>query len=309
VKISIIGAAGTVGSCTAFAIATQGLADELLMIDPKQNLLLNHVMDISAAVVGQHNVLVRSGDYPDMGGSNVVIVSAGIHLAGAPAKERLAPNLPIIQGVARNIERYCPGAIVIMAANPVDLLNLAVFLSTSLNRNKLIGFNLNDSTRFCMAIARNLGIETTRVKAMVIGDHPSGPVLLFSSIRIDGRPYFVTEDIKLRLQEELRTYLRSFEGLKAGRTAGWTSAAGLALMVRAIVNDSREVFPCSTVLDGEYGYHALSLGVPALIGREGICRILEPDLTEDEKSELDAVVKVLKTDSDYVRKIVGTEHR
>jgi malate dehydrogenase len=305
-KITIVGAAGTVGSCTAFAIAVQGLADELLLIDSRQNLLMNHVMDISAAVVGRHNLSVRGGFYSDMQKSDIVIITAGVHIAGAPAKERLAPNVPIIREISRNIETYCPGAVVITAANPVDLLNLTVYLSTNLDRNKLIGYNLNDSIRFRMAIARTAGVTPNSVEAIVIGDHPMGPVFLFSSIKIDGSAYSLTPRFKSLLQEELRSYLKNFEGLKAGRTAGWTSAAGLSLMVKAIKEDSREVIPCSAVLRGEYGCQSLSMGVPAVIGRNGIHQILETDLPQEEKRDLDEVIKALKVNSDYVRELTGS---
>jgi malate/lactate dehydrogenase len=134
-KVSIVGAAGTVGSCSAFTIAVQGLADEIVLLDTRGNMLMNHVMDISMAALSKNNTIVRAGDYPDMDGTDIVIITAGVHITSAtPLRERLGINVPVIQGIARNIEKYCPDAVVITATNPVDLLNYAACFSTSMGR-------------------------------------------------------------------------------------------------------------------------------------------------------------------------------
>ena len=304
-KISIIGAAGTVGSCTAYTLAMQGLADEILMLDARSNVLLNHVMDITGALIDRPSLTVRAGSYAEMSGSHLVIICAGVHLSGATARERLAPNLPVIREIARNIAGYCPEAVVITATNPVDLLNYALFLSAPLDRRKLIGYNLNDTLRFRMAVARTLGIEPGRVEAVAAGDHPGMPVQLFSSIKVDGRPLAVDQDTRVRLQEELKGYLRSFEALKAGRTAGWTSASGIAAVVRAVSEDSAELLSASAVLDGEYGYRSLSMGVPVTVGRDGIRRIWEWDLPPDEKQELDRAAGTLQEHCRYIKECLS----
>jgi malate dehydrogenase len=306
-KITVVGAAGTVGSCTAYTLAMQGLADEILMIDAKRNVLENHVMDIAAALVGRGKVVVRSGNYQELSGSKIVIISAGVHITGVPARERLVPNIPIIREIAGAIERYCPEAVVITATNPVDLLNYTVYLSTSLERKKLIGYNLNDTIRFQMAVARTLGVESSRVEAVAGGDHPGAPVQLFSSIKVDGQPFPVNKELKPRLQEELRNYIRSFEALKAGRTAGWTSASGIATIVQAIVEDAKRVLSCSAVLDGEYGFRSLSMGVPVIIGKDGIHRIIQWELPAEEQKELEDAAQTLKANCSYVREVLGSE--
>jgi malate dehydrogenase len=308
-KISIAGAAGTVGSCTAYTLAMQGLAGEILMLDSKINLLENHVMDISAALAGRHQTAVHSGDYREMSGSDIVIVAAGVHITGVPARERLVPNIPIIREIAANIERYCQQAVVITATNPVDLLNYTLYLSSSLDRRQLIGYNLNDTIRFRMAVARTLGVEAASVEAIAAGDHPGAPVQLFSSIKVNGQFFPVNADLKPRLQEELRNYLKTFESLKAGRTAGWTSASGIAAIVRAIGEDEDRLLSCSAVLDGEYGFRSLSMGVPVIIGKGGIHRIVQWELPADERKELDNVAQTLKANCDFVREMVNSDRR
>jgi malate dehydrogenase len=306
-KISIVGAAGTLGSCTAYTLAMQGLASEILMLDSKTNLLENHVMDISAAVAGRQQTAVHSGDYREMAGSDIVIVAAGVHITGVPVRERLVPNIPIMRQIAANIERYCQQAVVITATNPVDLLNYALYLSTSLDRRKLIGYNLNDTLRFRLAVARTLGVEVAAVEAIAAGDHPGAPVQLFSSIRVNGKPFPINEELKPRLQDELRNYLKTFESLKAGRTAGWTSASGIAAIVQAIGEDDGKLLSCSAVLDGEYGFRSLSMGVPVIIGKGGIQHIVQWELPADERKELDNVAQTLKANGDFVREMVNSD--
>jgi malate dehydrogenase len=306
-KITMAGAAGTVGSCTSYTLAMQGLASEILMLDTKKNVLENHVMDISAALAGRNRTNVHSGDYQDMPGSDIVIISAGIHLAGIPARERLAPNIPIMREIAANIERYCPQAVVITASNPVDLLNYTLYLGSSLERRKLIGYNLNDTLRFRMAVARTLGVDASTVEAIAAGDHPAAPVQLFSSIKVNGRPVPVDAQLKPRLQEELRSYLKTFESLKAGRTAGWTSASGIASMVKAISENEGRLLSCSAILEGEYGFTSLSMGVPVIIGREGIREIVQWELPADERMELESAAQTLRANCDFVRETLGSK--
>ncbi|MBW1801487.1 MAG: hypothetical protein JRJ85_12260 [Deltaproteobacteria bacterium] len=306
-KISVIGAAGTVGSCTAYTLAIQGLADEIVMIDKNENVLLNHVLDITTAMVGQKgNVSVRKGNDGDLAGSDIVIVSAGVHFEiGTPLEENLGVNVPIIQDIFAMIERHCPEAVAIIATNPVDLLNYAAYCSVLTDKKKFIGYNLNDSIRFRMMTAEALGVEPNNVEAFVMGEHPRTLVSLFSSIKVSGKSVTLDENAKKKVGEGLRDYLRSFVALKAGRTAGWTTAAGIATMVRAVGADAKQVFPCSAVLEGEYGLSGICVGVPAVLGKEGVLEIPEWDLAVEERQELDQCVETLTSSIDLVRKISG----
>src|SRR4030043_956098 len=196
-KISIIGAAGTVGSCTAYTIADHGLAHELVLLDINEDLLNSHVNDIKTAVSGRHDIFVCSGDYPDLRESDIIIIPAGRHLAGSVSmEERLRANVPLMQKIGINIAKYCPGAIVITVTNPLDPLNYALYLAASLGRYQFIGYSLNDSIRFRMAVASVLGISASRVEAYVLGRHPEAQVMLFSSIKIDGKAARMDVDIK-----------------------------------------------------------------------------------------------------------------
>ncbi len=197
-KITIIGASGNIGSAAAFYIAVQGLADEIVMIDPPRPDLLNqYVYDLTAAA-SHHDVLVRAGVDKDMKDSDIVISAAGAGSAGIMKSrlEFLPKNIPIVKSICVNIQRYCPEAAVITASNPVCPLNYAMSLCSGLDRKQLIGYSGNDSIRFRLLMARELGVKTSRVEAFVIGEHGNSQVPLFSSVRVDGKPVDISEEIE-----------------------------------------------------------------------------------------------------------------
>lgn len=295
-KIAIIGAAGSVGSPSAFYLAAEGLADEILMIGgKKQNVLKQHAMDLSTAVSAL-DIKVRAGGYEDLPGSDIVINTAGV--AQGLIKDRmevLPMNIPLVKSIAEQIKQHCPEAIIITATNPVGPLNYTTYLAGGFDRKQLIGYSINDSFRLREMIARAYNVKVSQVEGTVIGEHGPTQVLLFSSVKIDGKPVTVSEDIKQRIRAEVPNILKRYEELQAGRTAGWTCAIGLAAFVRAIVNDTGDILPCSLVLDGEYGQKNLSMSVPARIGREGVKEILEWDLAPDEVEGLKISTDKLKS--------------
>ena len=295
-KISIIGAAGSVGAPAAFYLAAHGLADEILMIGgKKQNVLKQHAMDISTAV-SERDILVRAGTYEDLSGSDIVINAAGVAQGLIADRMELVPkNIPLIQEIALKIKRYCPEAIVITATNPVDPLNYATYLAGGMERTKLIGYSINDSFRFREMLAAELKVKVSQVDGVVIGEHGSTQVLLFSTARVDGRPVMVSEDSKQQIRSEVPNILKRYEALQAGRTAGWTCAVGLAKIIRAIAADDGTVIPCSIVLDGEYGLSDLSMSVPVVLGRTGVREIKEYQLNPDEAQGLKITAETLKS--------------
>ncbi len=305
-KITVLGSAGVVGSCTAFALASQGIADELVLLDQNRNMLLNHALDMEVSLLGFNKTAIKAGNDEDMTDSDIVIISAGIHFpAMSPVEEKLKANVPIMKELSEKITRYCPKAVVIVATNPVDLLSYAVYVNAGIDRKKILGYNLNDTTRFRMMTAKALNVAFDQVEGMVIGEHPAAQLMLFSSLKMDGNPVEITENLKQSVQTELRGYLSNFEALKINRTAGWTSAMGILQMVMAITNDSGKLFSCSTVVDGEYGYKNFCMGVPAIIGREGIREIQEWTLAQDEQQQLTDIAVSLEKNAGIVRELSG----
>jgi malate dehydrogenase len=306
-KITIIGAAGNVGSCAAFNITVQRLADELVLIDaPRQEMVTFHALDLNTAATGM-DMLVRTGDYADMEGSNIVIVAAGSAKVFTSRMEVLPENLPIIRDIAGKVRQFCPGTVVITATNPVDPLNYAMSLASNLDRHKVIGYSANDSIRFRMRLAQALGVKSSQVEASAIGEHGNSQVLLFSSVRINGKPVQVDEDTKQKIRQQVPEGQKVLEEMrvKTGRTAAWTTAVGLASICRAIGKNTGEMIPCSVVLNGEYGCHGLSMAVPTILDSGCVRDIGEWKLAPDEEEGLKRTIDTLKPAMRYVEQSLG----
>jgi malate dehydrogenase len=283
-KVSVIGAAGSVGAPAAFYIGVSGLVDELVLIDMRPNVVQQHALDMSTAMC-ELGVTVTAGTHEDLAGSDVVINAAGFPQGLiADRMEMLPKNIPLVRDVALSVKRYCPDAFVITATNPIDPLNYCTWKAGGFDRRQVVGYSRNDSTRFREIIARMKGVATHLVAATVVGEHGSTQVPLFSSARIKGAPTSFTEAEKQAVHAEIPTILKRYEELQSGRTAGWTSALGLAALTRAVLQDTGEVMPCSVVLDGEYGLRGLSMSVPVRLGKGGVQEIQEWELAPDEQA-------------------------
>jgi malate dehydrogenase len=151
-------------------------------------------------------------------------------------------------------------------------------------------------------LAKAYNVKVSQVDGFVIGEHGSTQVYLFSTAKIDGKKINVTEEIKAKIRSEIPNILKRLEELQSGRTAGWTCAIGLEKIVRAIVEDSNEVIPCSVMLDGEYGVKGISMSVPVKLGKNGVLDILEYDLAPDEVEGVKKTVATLKAAANIVEK-------
>ena len=294
-KITIIGAAGTLGSCTAFALVLKKLADEILMIDPFESALKGHWLDLTA-VGASRDVLITRGSYEDMVNTEIVVMAAGAPQGAMKSRSELLPrSLPIVKEAVENINRYCPEAIIIMATNPVDPLNYAAYLmSPEKDRRKYIGYSLNDTLRFRMWAAEALGVSASRMGGTVIGEHGNNQVMLFSTLRLDSRPVELDPETRNKIREQPSNLLQAFESLSPRRTSGWSSAYGTAIVIDAVRNNTRTMLPCSTILQGEYGFYKTSLTVPVVLGKRGIEEVPVLELTTEEKDELESAVQAIR---------------
>ena len=284
-KITVIGAGGSVGSPAAFYLAAQKLADEFVLIDYKENLAQQHAMDMRT-VMATKDVLVRAGSYEDLSGTDIVINSAGVPQGLIKDRMELLPkNAVLIKDIAEKIKKYSPEAIIMTATNPADPMNYAMYLAGGFDRKKVIGYSINDTFRFREFLANAYNVSVKQVDGYCIGEHGTSQVLMFSTVKIDGKPVEVSEDIKKSIYAEVPQILKRFEELQAGRTAGWSCAIGFEKMVRAIVENTGALMPCSVVVDGEYGQKGFSMSVPVMLGREGVMGIKEFDLAPDEQEK------------------------
>jgi malate dehydrogenase len=305
VKISVIGAAGTLGSCISFNIVTHKLADEIIMIDPFQDPLTGHAIDIQQAA-SAYNIKVNKGNYSDMAGSDIVVITAGAPTGAIKQRSDLLPgSMPIIKEASDKISEYCPKAIVILETNPVDPLNYELFLlSKDKDRRRFLGYSMNDSLRFRVWLAEQYKVSGSEVEGMVIGEHGSTQVMLFSTVKINGKTVKVGEETKKAIRGEPVTFLGIMENLKPRRTAGWLSAAGTVKVINAIKNNTGEVLPCNVIQEGEYGYKGLSMTVPCVVGKEGLRSVKKLELAADEqegvKNTVHAMAPLMKIVEDFV---------
>lgn len=299
-RVAIFGAAGTVGSCTAFTIAKEGLAQEIILFDPRKNLLKSHLMDLRSATTGVHDVEIRLGEKsPDARGVDIVIVSASTPSRKIASRlELLSDNTAILAEISRVIQEQCANCVVVNVANPVDPLTYLLWRSTGLKRKQCLGFSLNDTVRFRRAIADRLGVPVVSVDAIVIGEHGEHAVCLFSSVRVRGIQIEIQPEMRRNILADVSNALHAFESLGVGRTTGWTSAVGLAAIVRAIANDTSEQFPCSMVLEGEYNRYGFAATLPVSVGRDGIERCIVPRLDQEESHRLERCF-------DFLEAVVG----
>lgn len=310
-KISIIGAAGCVGSSIAFNIVQQKLTDELVVADIRKDWLEHHAIDFfDAAVASGIDFDIAMGSYEDLANSDIVIMAAGASARegdlnsgrALPSRQQMLPgNLGILAEWAPAINQFCPQAIIIMVSNPAEVLNYAAYLhSSTRERRRFIGYSLNDTIRFKIALADALSVAPSRVEATVVGEHGGSMVLLFSSVRVDGKPVSIEEDVRAQIRDKTNDYLPHMIRLNLPRTSGWLTGTGVARLVKAIIGNTGEVIPCGAVLDGEYGYRETSIGVPVSLGREGIREIIDYPLTADEKDLLEKSIANVQKSVDYV---------
>jgi malate dehydrogenase len=306
-KISVIGAAGVLGSCISFNIVTHKLADELVMIDLFQDPLTGHALDIKQ-VASANDINVIQGTYPNIAGSDIVVIAAGAPTGAIKQRSDLLPgSMPIIKEASDKINEFCPQAIVITETNPVDPLNYELYLlSKDKDRRRFLGYSMNDSLRFRYWLADKYKVPGSSVEGFVIGEHGTTQVMLFSTVKINGKAVKVDEETKKAIRGEPVIFLGIMENLKPRRTAGWLSAAGTVKVINAIKNNTGELLPCNVIQEGEYGYKGLSMTVPCVVGKEGLRSVKKLELAADEiegvKNTVNAMNPLMKIIEDFVAK-------
>jgi malate/lactate dehydrogenase len=266
------------------------------MIDLPGDALNSHASDLSTGVSGA-GIKVVSGGLKLLEGVAFVVMAAAVPLEKVSSRlEMLSANLSLTAEIARSIRRYCPDAILIQVTNPIEPLSYATFHLAGIKREKIIGYTINDTFRFRMLLADSLKTDASCVEAFVIGEHGNTQVPVFSNVKVDGRLVEVSNEIKQQIVSKIPEIFKELEYYreKTGRTTGWTSAIGIADIIRAIVTDAKKIFPCSTILQGEYGVADICMGVPAVIGAGGIERILELRLSPEEEKAFDHSAETIR---------------
>jgi malate dehydrogenase len=298
-KISLIGA-GNIGGELAMELARRELGDVVLLdIPDKVGVAKGKALDISQtlALEGYDSQVTGTSDYGDTANSDVVIVTAGVpRKPGMSRDDLLSINLKIIRNVAENLKKSSPNAFVIVISNPLDAMVYEMKKVTGFSRQKVLGMaGALDSARFQCFLAEAAGVSTRDVNALVLGGHGDTMVPCLSYTTIKGIP--VTQVLP---KDKLDAMIKRTAGgggeivQLMGTSAFYAPASGAISMAESYLRGQRRVIASAAYLEGEYGYKDLYIGVPVVIGAEGLERVVEIKLSEDEKKALDASAKAVK---------------
>jgi len=301
-KIGLIGA-GNIGGELANLAVTKQLGDVVLFdIPAKENFAKGKALDLeqATALSGADASVIGTGKWEDVAGADVLIVTAGIpRKPGQSRDDLVATNLPIIRDVADNAKKHCPNAFVIVISNPLDAMVYEFKRRTGFDPKKVVGMaGVLDSARFALFLARETGASIKDVRAMVLGGHGDDMVPALAYTTINGVPVrqLVAKEALAKIVDRTRKGGGEIVGLM-GTSAYYAPAAAAIAMAEAYLGDQKRLLPSAAYLNGEYGCKDLYVGVPVIIGKGGVEKIIEVELDEEERG-------MLKKSVDSVQKVV-----
>jgi malate dehydrogenase len=255
-----------------------------------------HALDIEQAIAHRATTRVRAGGIEESKDSNVILIAVGA--IGRPSHASRAAhfeeNIAIMMDLMEPLVALSPSALWMIATVPVDTLIYLIHRHFSIPRNKVIGVNGNDTSRFRWAVAKTLFVPVTSVEAFVLGEHGETLVPLFSHVRVNGEVVSLNSDQMKQIRTSISDFLPQWLKLQPGRSAGWTTAECIGDVLVSMTSNDDRVWACSTPLNGEYGYREVSLGVPVIMGPEGVKEIVEFDLTPGEQEALKVSAEVIR---------------
>ncbi len=289
-KVTVVGA-GNVGATCANVLVTQSIADEVVLIDIKEGLAEGKAMDImqTANILGLNSRLTGvTNDYEKTAGSDMVVITSGIpRKPGMTREELIGVNAGIVKSVTENIIKYSPNAIILCVSNPMDTMTYLIHKTSGLPKNRIIGMGgALDSARFKYFLSLALGANATEVEGIVIGGHGDTtmiPLVRYAAYRgVPATAYLPAEQLEKVAAD---TMVGGATLTKLLGTSAWMApGAAAAQVVSAVLHDSKKLISCSALLEGEYGEKDLCIGVPCILGKNGIEKIVEFDLNDAEKA-------------------------
>ena len=302
-KVTVVGA-GAVGATCANVMACREVASEVVLIDIKEGLSEGKMLDMyqcSTLMDFDTKLVGVTNDYKQTANSDVVVITSGIpRKPGMTREELIGTNANIMKGVIENV------AIIIVVANPMDTLTYLALKASGLPKNRIIGMGgALDSSRFKCYLAKATGANINNVDGMVIGGHGDTTMIpLVSKATVNGVPVSQFAS-KKKLEEAVANTMVGGATLTKliGTSAWYAPGAASAMMVEAILNDQKKMIPCSCLLEGEYGQSDICIGVPAIIGRKGIEKIVKIDLTKEEAEKFAASAEAVRKTNNILHEI------
>jgi malate dehydrogenase len=294
--ITIIGA-GKVGSSAAFNILGRRISD-VILIDIAENLAQGEALDMmqAAPAIEFDGKIEGTSDFSEMKGSELVIVTAG--LARQPGMSRIDlmnKNAKIVKSVVKEVVKYVPDCKLMMVSNPVDLMTYVAYKESGFSRNRVFGMgNILDTLRFRSYIALEMGVSREDIRALVVGEHGDSMVPLVNFASVSGIP--IVDLLDAAQVEKIVGLTRSSgsDVIKLKGSTVYAPAAVIAIMADAVLKGRNRVMSVSTYLQGEYGFSDLSIGVPCVLGKDGIEKILELRLDAEAKKAFEKSASIIK---------------
>lgn len=304
IKIAVIGA-GAVGATLAQRILESDIAD-VVLIDILKNVARGKALDLlDAAPIRDHErSIVGTDDYAEMKGSRIVVITAGLtRKPGMTRDDLIAKNAAIVRDVSLKIKEYAPEAIVIVVTNPLDAMTYLAYTTTGFPRNRVMGMaGILDGARFIQLVSAELGVPRSEIETFIMGSHGDTMVPVISKTTVRDRS--ITDVLPAEKLEAIikRTCDRGAEivGLLGSGSAFYSPSAGVLKMIECIVDDSGETLTASAILEGEYGLKNIAIGVPCVIGKDGMQQILEFDLTDGEREAFEKSAQAIRDVIEHV---------
>jgi malate dehydrogenase len=298
-KITVVGA-GNVGATTAQRVAEKELARTVVMVDVAEGIPQGKGLDQlqSGPIEGFDSRVIGSNGYDESAGSDIVIITAGIaRKPGMSRDDLLNTNAGIVKSVSEQVKATSPNAIIIVVSNPLDVMCYVAMKASGFPRERVIGMaGVLDTARYRAFLAEALDVSVRDIQAMVLGGHGDTMVPLISYTSVSGIP--VTQLMDRGKLDAIVDRTRNggaeiVKHLKTG-SAYYAPSSGAVQMAEAIVNDQRRILPCAAWLQGEYGMKDLFLGVPCKLGKGGLMKIIEVELTKDERAALEKSAEAVR---------------
>ena len=292
-KVTVVGA-GAVGASCAEYIAIKDFASEVVLIDIKEGFAEGKAMDLmQTASLNSFDTMITgtTNDYSKTANSDVAVITSGIpRKPGMTREELISTNAGIVESVAENLIKHSPEVIIIVVSNPMDTMTYLAHQAAGIPKNRIIGMGgALDSARFKYRLSEALGCPASDVDGMVVGGHSdTGMIPLTRLATRNSVPVseFLSDDQMTYVKEETKVGGATLTKL-LGTSAWYAPGAAVSALVQAIGCDTQKMFPCSCLLDGEYGLSDICIGVPAIIGKNGIEKIVEINLDAAEKAKLE----------------------
>jgi malate dehydrogenase len=293
-KVTVVGA-GNVGATCANVLAVNEVANEVVLIDIKEGFAEGKAMDImqTAQLMGFDTVVTGvTNDYSKTANSDVVVITSGLpRKPGMTREELIGVNAGIVKSVANSILEYSPNAILVVVSNPMDPMAYLALKSLGLPKNRVIGMGgALDSSRFKYFLSQALGCNANEVDGMVIGGHGDTtmiPLTRFASYKGVPVSNFLSAEELDKVAKDTMVGGATLTGL-LGTSAWMAPGAAASFLVESIIKDQKKMIPCAASLEGEYGMDDIMIGVPVIIGKNGIEKVVELDLNDEEKALLAA---------------------